>query len=120
VETLALPVGTFHGIGFLEIHPLGHPAFCAIGKRGGFYKFPTHPEFPAVDTEPAVLKRLLLFGKALNPAAGCLQNAIVVVGHDKANPRVIQYVHDEHKKEIFLSATVFSAVFISGTILKTI
>jgi hypothetical protein len=110
VETFTLPVGTFHGISFLKVHPFGHPAFRAIGKRGGFHKFPTHPEFPAMDTEPAVLERFLLFGKALNPAPGCRQNAIVVIGHDKVNPRIIQFVRDEDKKEIFLSAAVIYPV----------
>jgi hypothetical protein len=34
VESLALPVGTFHGIRLREIHPFGHPASRAIRKGG--------------------------------------------------------------------------------------
>jgi hypothetical protein len=70
VETLALAVCTLHGIGCFEVNPFGHPALRAVGKRRGFHKFPPHPEFPAMDAEPAVLGWLLFIGKTLNPAPG--------------------------------------------------
>jgi hypothetical protein len=53
-----------------------------------------------VDAEPAVLKRFLFFRKTLDPAPGCREDAIVVVGHDDAKPRIHQYVRDEYKREI--------------------
>jgi hypothetical protein len=71
VETFALVVGTFHGIGLREVYPFGHPAFRAVGKRGRFHKCTPDPEFPAVDAEPAVLERFLLFGETLDSAPGC-------------------------------------------------
>lgn len=70
METFTLPVGTFHGISFREVHPLGHPAFRAVSQRGRFYKFATNPEFPAVDAEPAVLEGFLLFRETLDSAPG--------------------------------------------------
>ena len=81
VETLALPVSTFHGIGFCKVHPFGDPAFRAVGKRRGFHKFPANPEFPAVDAEPAVFGRLLFRRKALYFTLAYRQDAIIVIGH---------------------------------------
>jgi hypothetical protein len=81
VEALTLPVSTFHGIGFCKVHPLGNPAFRAVGKRRGFYKSAANPEFPAVDTEPAVLSRLLFRREALYFSLAYRQDAIIVIGH---------------------------------------
>jgi hypothetical protein len=81
VEPLTLPVCTFHGIGCFKVHPFGYPALRAVGKRRGFHKFPSDPEFPAVDAEPAVLGWLLFIHVTGYHAPGYRQNAIVVVGH---------------------------------------
>ncbi len=81
VESFTLPVGTLHGIGFRKIHPPGHPAFRAVGKGRGFHELPVNPELPAVDAEPAVLQRLLLFGKALDVPLYCRQYTIILIGH---------------------------------------
>jgi len=80
VEALALPVSAFHGIGLCKVHPFGNPAFRAVGKGGGFHKFPANPEFPAVDAEPAVLSRLLFLRKALYFSLAYRQDAIIVIG----------------------------------------
>jgi hypothetical protein len=121
VETFALPISTFNGIRFRKVHPLGHPAFGAIGKRGRFYEFSPDPEFPAVDAETAVLGRFLFIRKTLYLAFGHRQDAIIIIGHDYSDTRVHQYMQDEHKKGIFLSAEARSPViFIFSTILKTI
>jgi hypothetical protein len=81
VESFTLPVGTFHGIRLREVYPFGYPAFCAIGKRGGFYKFPANPEFPAMDTESAVFGWFLFIRKTLYRAFGYRQDSIIVVSH---------------------------------------
>jgi hypothetical protein len=121
VEPLTLPVRTFHGSGLCKVHTLGHPALRAVGKRRGFHEFSPDPEFPAVDAEPAVLERFLLLRKALDFTLLCRQDAIVFVAHGDTDPRMIQYVQDENKKEIFALISVASrSIFIDNTILKTI
>jgi hypothetical protein len=85
VEPLSLTVGTFDGICLRKVHPFRYPAFRAVGKRGGFHKFPAYPEFPAVNAEPAVLERFLFSRKALDPASGCRQDAIILVSHRGIN-----------------------------------
>jgi len=82
VKTFSLPVGTFHGIGFLEVHPFGDPAFRAVGERRGFYKPATDSEFPAVDAEPAVLSWLFFIRKTLYRAHGNRQDAIFIRSHN--------------------------------------
>jgi hypothetical protein len=81
VESLALPVSTFHGIGLCKVHPFGDPAFRAVGKGRGFHKFPPYPEFPAVDAEPAVFWRLFFLREALYFALAYRKDAIIVIGH---------------------------------------
>jgi len=81
VEALTLTVSTFHGIGPGKVHPFGNPAFRAVGKRRGFHISAVNPEFPAVDTEPAVLNRLLFRREALYFSLAYRQDAIIVIGH---------------------------------------
>jgi hypothetical protein len=70
MESFTLAVGTFHGIGLREIHPFSNPAFRAVGKRRGFHKSAPDPEFPAVNTETAVLSWLFFIRKTLYSAHG--------------------------------------------------
>jgi hypothetical protein len=70
-----------HGVGPGEVHPLGYPAFRAVGQRRGFDKFPADPEFPAVDAEPAVFGRFFFRRKALYLTLVNRQDAIIVIGH---------------------------------------
>jgi hypothetical protein len=85
VEPFPLTVSTSDRICLRVVHPLRNPAFRAVGKRGRFHKFPAHPEFTAMNAEPAVLKRFLLFRKALDTASHRRQDAVVVFGHNDAN-----------------------------------
>ena len=66
MKPLALPVRTLHRSGLGKIHPLGHPASRAVGKRGRLDELPAHLELPAEDAEPAVLRRLFLLRQALH------------------------------------------------------
>jgi hypothetical protein len=81
VESLALPVCALYGIRLFIVHPFGDPAFRAIGKGRGFYKFTGDPELPAMDAEPAVLERFLLLRQALDFAAGCRQDTVFIIHH---------------------------------------
>jgi hypothetical protein len=81
VETFALVVGTFHGIGFREVYPFGHPAFRAVGKRRGFHKGSSNPKLTAVNAEPAVLNRFFFLRQALHPAFYCRQDPGFIFSH---------------------------------------
>jgi hypothetical protein len=84
MEPLTLAIGTFHGIGLREVHPFGNPAFRAVGKGGRFHKFTPDPEFPAVDTESAVLWWLFFIRETLYRAHGHRQDSIFIGGHNKS------------------------------------
>jgi hypothetical protein len=73
-----------------------------------------------VNAEPAVLERFLFSRKALDPASGCRQDAIIVISHCEITSRD-PYGRDENKKEIFPETSEMHVVaLISSTILKTI
>jgi hypothetical protein len=76
-------VGAFYGSHLSEIDPFSDPAFCAIGKRGGFHKSGSYAKFPAMDAEPAVLHRFFFIRKTLYPPFYCRQDPVIVFSHKK-------------------------------------
>ena len=87
VESLALTVGTLHSSCFCIVHAFGNPAFHAVGKRWRLDKSPANHEFPAVDTEPAVLDRLLFRCKALDMTTRYRQDTDIFVSHTTVHSR---------------------------------
>jgi hypothetical protein len=81
VKPFTLTVSAFHRSNFGKIHTLRHPAFRAVGKRWGFYKFPTYTELAAMNAEPAVLHGFFFFCKALHFPLKCRKNPDIFFSH---------------------------------------
>jgi hypothetical protein len=81
VKSFALAVSAFHRICLLYVHLFHNPALHAVRKRRGFYKTSLYPEFPAVDAEPAVRKRLFFVRKALHLSFNRRENPVLLICH---------------------------------------
>ena len=89
MKTFTLAVSAFHSSYFGEIHPFGYPAFRAVGKRGGFYKYRPYAELPAMNAEPAVLNRLFFIRQALQPAFYHRQDPILFVSRTNVSCNIL-------------------------------
>ncbi len=89
MKTFTLAVSAFHRGYFCQIHPLGYPAFRAVGKRGGFHKCSSYTKLPAMNAEPAVLNRLFFIRQALHPAFYHRQDPILFVSRTNVSCNIL-------------------------------